>query len=97
MYAALGAQKNNYSLHLMCAYQSTELHAKLMGARTKSGKKLDMGKACIRFKQLDDLPLDVIGDIVACVPVEKYLAVYEKHHPGKSARRTKSIFRGTAN
>ncbi len=83
MYAALAAQKNNYSLHLMCAYQNQELHARLIAARSKSGKKLDLGKACIRFKQLSDLPLDVIGEIVASVPVEKYLAVYEKHHPVK--------------
>ncbi len=83
MYAALAAQRNNYSLHLMCAYQNTQQHAKLRAAQTKSGRKLDMGKACIRFKHLDDLPLDVIGDIVASVPVEKYLAIYEKSHPVK--------------
>lgn len=44
----------------------------------KSGKKLDMGKACIRFKSLDDLPLEVIGKAIARVPVKKHIAYYEK-------------------
>ena len=43
----------------------------------KAGKKLDMGKSCIRFKKLDDLNLDAIGRAVAEVPVDEYIAVYE--------------------
>ena len=43
----------------------------------KAGKKLDMGKACIRFKKLKDLPLDVISDSIARVPMENYARHYE--------------------
>jgi hypothetical protein len=42
----------------------------------KSGKKLDMGKACIRFKSLDELPLDVIGEAIRRVPAKKYVETY---------------------
>jgi hypothetical protein len=76
-YASLGAQKNHMSLHLMCFYMNADLQAWLQERFKASGKKLDMGKSCIRFKKLDDLPLDVIGEAVAKVPVDKYIAVYE--------------------
>jgi hypothetical protein len=42
----------------------------------KSGKKLDMGKGCVRFKSLEDLALDVVGRTVARVPVEEHMANY---------------------
>jgi uncharacterized protein YdhG (YjbR/CyaY superfamily) len=76
MYAALAAQKNNYSLHLMCLYMNSDLVASLKAAFEKIGKKLDMGKACIRFRRLEDLPLDAIGKLVARVPVDEYLRRY---------------------
>jgi hypothetical protein len=43
-----------------------------------TGKKLDMGKACIRFKRLDDLPLDVIGEAIRRLPAHLYIQEYEK-------------------
>lgn len=42
-----------------------------------TGKKLDMGKACVRFKRLEDVPLDVIGEAVARIPVRLCIARYE--------------------
>jgi hypothetical protein len=75
--AALAAQKNYYALYLMCVYQDAGLLKKLKDHYRKAGKKLDMGKACIRFRSLDDLPLDVIGEIVATVPPDAYIARYE--------------------
>jgi hypothetical protein len=44
----------------------------------KSGKKLDMGKSCVRFKRLDDLPLDLIAKVIARTSVEEYIKMYEK-------------------
>ena len=63
------------SLHLMCAYGHEPTRKWLEAAWRKSGKKLDMGKACIRFKRADDLALDVVGDVVASVPLERFVAV----------------------
>src|SRR3954471_21993983 len=63
-YAALAAQKNHYALYLMCVYGSAERKGWMEAEFKKAGKKLDMGKACVRFKKLDDLPLDVIGTVI---------------------------------
>src|SRR5580765_8742002 len=46
------------------------------GEYKKSGKKLDMGKGCVRFKSLEDLALDVVGRTVARVSVEEHMANY---------------------
>ena len=77
-YAALAAQKNYVALHLMCAYQDSELEKNLREGFARAGKKLDMGKSCIRFKRLEDLPLEVIGEAIASTPPEKFIEQYEK-------------------
>ncbi|MFO0833440.1 MAG: DUF1801 domain-containing protein [Phycisphaerales bacterium] len=76
-FAGLGSQKNHMSLYLMCVYGDTGEHAKLVEGFKKAGKKLDMGKACVRFKSLDDLPLDVIGAAVKRVPAKTYIEKIE--------------------
>jgi Domain of unknown function (DU1801) len=78
LYAAIAAQKRHYSLYLMTVYQDSTLEARLRAAFDKSGRKLDMGKSCIRFKTLEDLPLDAIGEIVGSVSVDQFLKDYEK-------------------
>ena len=57
------------------------LPAELKAAFRAAGKKIDMGKSCVRFKRVDDLSLDVIGKVIASVPVERYLAGYERARP----------------
>ncbi|MDQ3078128.1 MAG: DUF1801 domain-containing protein [Pseudomonadota bacterium] len=80
-YAGLAAQKNGYSLYLNCVYASEERTRRLHEAWAATGKKLDMGKSCIRFKRADDLALDVIqGEIAATTPAE-FLALYEGVEP----------------
>lgn len=76
-YIALAAQKNHYALYMMCFYGNTEQEAWLKEEFKKAGKKLDKGKSCLRFRKLEDLPLDVIGQAVARVTPEKYIAWYE--------------------
>lgn len=78
MFASIGAQKHHYGLYLMCAYVNKETTDGIKRAFKKAGKKLNMGKACIRFKKLDDLPLDAIGKVVAKISVDKYIKHYEK-------------------
>jgi len=75
-FAALASQKNHMSLHLMFVYGSEEQRTWFQGAWERTGKKLDMGKACVRFKSLDDVAIDVVGDAVARVPVAAYVAKY---------------------
>jgi hypothetical protein len=76
-YVALAAQKNYYSLYLMSCYESSEGEDRLRAAFERAGKKLDMGKCCVRFKRLDDLPLEAIGEIVAATPPEALIEQYE--------------------
>lgn len=67
-YAGLAAQKNHYALYLMTVYMDPALDAKLRDAFAATGRRLDMGKSCLRFKRAEDLPLETIGEIVAAVP-----------------------------
>ena len=77
-YAGIAAMKSHYAFYLMCAYQEPKLRKKLEQAFAKAGKKLDMGKSCLRFKKLEDVPLAAIANVIAAVPVAKYIEVYEK-------------------
>jgi hypothetical protein len=74
MYLALAAQKNNYALYMTCVSGNTALMERLAATYKAAGRKFDMGKSCLRFMSLDDLPLDVIGDIVASMSVEDRVA-----------------------
>jgi Domain of unknown function (DU1801) len=76
-YAGLAAQKNNYAIYMMNVYSEKKLLERLLAAYATRGRKPDMGKCCIRFRTLEELPLDVIGDIVASTPVERMIAAYE--------------------
>ena len=65
VYAALAAQKNHNALYLNCAYASEQRTQKLRQSFEAAGKKLDMGKSCIRFRKADDLALDAIAEEIA--------------------------------
>ena len=92
-YAGLASQKNHMSLHLCSAYGSAEQEQWLKDAWKKAGKKLEMGRACIRFKKLDDLPLDVVAEAFRRVTVEKYIQVYER---GLASAQTAKVARKAA-
>jgi len=77
-YAALAAQKQYCALYLMNVYGDAARTKALQDAFRKAGKKLDMGKSCVRFKTADDLPLDVIGKTIAATPVKAFIEKYEK-------------------
>jgi hypothetical protein len=77
-YLALAGQKNYYALYLMGCYQDSEEEARLREGFKQAGKKLDMGKSCLRFKKLEDLPLDLIADIIAGTTPEQFIEQYEK-------------------
>lgn len=77
-YVALAAQKNYYALYLLTIADGSEGMKRFQEAYKAAGKKLDMGKSCIRFKKLTDLPLDLIGKTIASVPMAKYVEFYKK-------------------
>lgn len=77
-YAGLAAQKNYNSLYLTCAYASKERSQQLKAAFASAGKKLDMGKSCIRFKKADDLALDHIAREIASTTPDEFIRIYEQ-------------------
>lgn len=89
MFAALAAQKNYMSIYLMCVYGHEVTAEWFRSAWAKTGKKLDMGKSCVRFKKVEDLALDVIGEAIKRVPVKKYLEHYEATLQMMKSRTTK--------
>jgi hypothetical protein len=76
-YAGLASQKNYISLYLMWTYGDSEAETWLREQWQKAGLKLDMGKCCIRFKSIDDVPLDIVAKAVQRMPAKKFLAYYE--------------------
>ncbi len=82
MYAALGANKNNFSLHLHGAYASAEVSRRLRDAYDEAGMKLDMGKSCVRFKRLDQLLEVAIVEAINAVDVDGYIELYEASRSG---------------
>ena len=87
-YIGLASQKSHMALYLMSAYGNPEQEKFLADAFKKAGKKLDMGKTCLRFKTLDDLPLDAIATIVASTPPEQLIAKHEAvHAPKRKAKK----------
>lgn len=76
-YVALCAQKNYYALYMLGPYADPVQDAQLRAAFKAAGKKLDMGKSCLRFKKLEDLELDAIAKSIASTPPKRYIEQYE--------------------
>jgi hypothetical protein len=91
MYAGLAAQKNHFSLYMSSVYQDAKEESMLRQGFELAGKKLDMGKSCIRFRKLDQLALDVIGQAIAATPLETFLAQYEASRDKGSRNSSSSI------
>jgi hypothetical protein len=85
-FACLGSQKNYMSLYMMPVYGDSDDW--FQKAWAKTGKKLDMGKSCIRFRKVDDLALDVVAEAIRRMPAKKWIQIYESVL--KTARTKKS-------
>jgi hypothetical protein len=86
VYSALAAQKNHNALYLNCVYGSEERTEALRQRFAASGRKLDMGKSCVRFKRSADLDLDAIADSIASVSPGEYVARTNAAHEGRRKR-----------
>lgn len=85
--AAIASQKQYMSLYLNSVYGNAETERWFQDRYAASGKRLNMGKSCLRFKRLDDVALDVIGETIARVDLETYLAHYAEARG--NSRRTR--------
>ena len=72
-FASLASRKDHLSLGLMCVYGSPGVAERFRKEWASTGKRLDMGAACIRFRKPEDLALEVIGRTIARVPAAKYI------------------------
>lgn len=86
-FASIASQKNHMAIYLMCIYGNAKHKAWFEKAWKATGKKLDMGKSCIRFKKVEDLDLDLITEAVARVPVDTYIAEYETMIPPSKRKK----------
>jgi hypothetical protein len=85
--AALASQKNHMALYLMGLYGNGPDEAWFRQQYADRGLKLDMGKSCVRFKRLEQVPLDVVGAVIAKIPPEAYVARYEQAREQAASRR----------
>jgi len=77
MYAALASQKNHMSLYLTGVYLDETARKEFIEQYRATGKKLDMAKSCVRFKKLEDLPLQLVARAIAAYDVAGFVARVE--------------------
>ena len=81
MFAALAAQKHHYAVYLSGIYSFENLRQEFERDYLATGKRYDVGKGCVRFRKLEDLPLDVIAKAIGAVDVGTFVARYKEIHP----------------
>ena len=90
-FAGIAAHKHHIGLYLFCVYTDPELEKWFRAAWLKAGKKLDMGKSCVRVKTLEDVPLDVVGKLFTRVKAKKFIAHYKASIPPSARRARKTM------
>jgi uncharacterized protein YdhG (YjbR/CyaY superfamily) len=86
-YAGLASQKNHMAVYLIGLYADDAAREKFEMAYRATGKRYDVGKSCVRFKKLDDLPLALIGESIALFSVDEFVSRVEKAHPSRKGKR----------
>jgi hypothetical protein len=76
-FAGIGNQKNHIGIYLFCIYGSDGESTRFQEDWKKSGKRLDMGKGCVRVRKLEDVPLDVLGATIKRAKLKDFIEVYE--------------------
>ena len=76
--ASLASQKRHLALYLMGVYGDEGTATWFRGRWAESGTRLDMGKSCVRFRRLDDLPLDLVGEAIGRLSLGEFVALYER-------------------
>jgi hypothetical protein len=77
-YIALASQKNYMAIYLMSIYSTEENRKRFEEAYKATGKRYDVGKSCVRFKKLDDLPMPVIAEAIRLFKVDDYVNLAKK-------------------
>ncbi|MGE0549103.1 MAG: DUF1801 domain-containing protein [Kofleriaceae bacterium] len=88
-YAGLASQKNHMALYLMGVYGNQQVETAFRKGFADAGKTLDMGKSCVRFKSLDALPLEVIGETIASISIDDFVDLYQRTRGSMRSSRSK--------
>lgn len=88
-YVSVANQKGGVSLYLFCTYLDPAHTAWFAEAWKATGKRLDMGKGCVRIKRLDDVPLEVVAEALRRMPLETFLPTYEAQVPASARKKAK--------
>jgi uncharacterized protein YdhG (YjbR/CyaY superfamily) len=96
-YAGLASQKNHMSLYMMGLYMDKDDVQWFEKAWKATGRKLDMGKACVRFKKIEDVPLEVVAEAIRRMPSPRYIHTYEANLVGTSGSRRPQSSKQAAN
>ena len=83
MYAALASQKRHMAVYLTNVYADGSVESWFRERYLATGKRLDMGKSCVRFRKLDDLPLELVGEAIARTPVAEFVELYRASRSGR--------------
>ena len=83
MYAALASQKRHMALYLTNVYGDESVETWFRERHLATGKRLDMGKSCVRFRKLDDLPLELVGEAIAKTPIAEFVEIYRASRQGR--------------
>jgi uncharacterized protein YdhG (YjbR/CyaY superfamily) len=78
MYAALASQKNHMAVYLSGIYMDQKLSDQFIEDYKATGKKMDIGKSCVRFKKIENLPLDLIAKAIAAYSVDQFILKYKE-------------------
>lgn len=76
--AGLANRKNNMTLYLNNVYGNPITERWFKNRWAETGKKLNMGKSCVYFKKIEDLPLDVVAEVISREPLDQFVTYYEK-------------------
>ena len=83
MYAALASQKRHMAVYLTNVYADGSVERWFRERYLATGKRLDMGKSCVRFRKLDDLPLELVGEAIARTPIDEFVELYKASRQGR--------------
>ena len=78
MFAALASQKNHMAVYLSSVYSDDKLREKFIAEYKATGKRLDFGKSCVRFRKIDDIPLELIGKAISAIDVKSFIEIYSR-------------------
>ena len=87
-FAGIASQKGSINFYHMGIYADQELYDWFVGEYPKHCKqKLDIGKSCVRFKKMDDIPYKLIGDLMKKMSAKNWIALYEEKYLPKPKKK----------